>query len=539
MAAYSVLLVDDEEEVIDVIMKKIDWGALGFRVCGSAPNGVKALEMAEKDPPDVVMTDIRMPYMDGLELARRLKRDFPPIRVLLFTGFDEFEYAKEAVHLEVDEYILKPVNASELTEVFTRLRASLDQEREEKRDVERLRGYYMDSLPILQTSFLTLLIEGRIQEKDLARDLEDYRISLSGPYYCCVVFHASRHTAEGGINPLLLAMSVQQQARERLGEKWRALFFTYLDNTVMIVQMTGKERIPELTDDCDRFCKWALRILGAEVTAGIGPAADRPLGLSRSYGGAREAVSYRVLYGASRAINISEIAPQEQSYSGMGDGTEIRALLKSVHVGQEESIRKACGDYIAFLGRSARSVQQYRMAVLELVGSLYRFASGNYIDLDALAQLPGPLYETVPQMDRNALGEWLTSLALSVNAELSHARNRTSQSYVARARQYVRDHFDEEDLSLDRMCGELGVSGSYFSSIFKKETGESFISFLTSFRMREAARLLMETGEKNSAIARSVGYNDPNYFSYVFKKTYGMSPSRYRTEHRTQPEKTE
>lgn len=113
--AYSVLLVDDEEEAIRVIMDKIDWEGLGFTIAGHAGNGVLALEMAEECQPDVVMTDIKMPYMDGLELARRLKHEYPAVRILLCTGFDEFEYAKEAVHLEVEEYLLKPVNAQELT----------------------------------------------------------------------------------------------------------------------------------------------------------------------------------------------------------------------------------------------------------------------------------------------------------------------------------------------------------------------------------------------------------------------------------------
>ena len=138
MNQYTVLLVDDEEEVIQVIMKKMKWEGLGFSVIGYANNGVKALEMVEEFQPDVVMTDIKMPYMDGMELANRIKSKFPATKILLFTGFDEFEYAKEAVHLEVEEYILKPVNSIELTNIFTQLKIKLDQEISEKRSVEVL-----------------------------------------------------------------------------------------------------------------------------------------------------------------------------------------------------------------------------------------------------------------------------------------------------------------------------------------------------------------------------------------------------------------
>ena len=183
MDTYTVLLVDDEDEVIQVIMKKINWEGLGFSVIGYANNGVKALEMVEEYQPDVVMTDIKMPYMDGLELSSRIKTEYPATKILLFTGFDEFEYAKEAVHLEVEEYILKPVNSVELTNVFTQLKIKLDQEISEKRSVAVLQQYYMDSLPLLQANFYSTLIEGRIREEEIPRYLADYQISFEGPFF--------------------------------------------------------------------------------------------------------------------------------------------------------------------------------------------------------------------------------------------------------------------------------------------------------------------------------------------------------------------
>ena len=132
MEQYKVILVDDEVEVIDIMKQKIRWNDLGFDVVGSATNGVKALELVEKLQPDVVLTDIKMPYMDGLELARKLNQDYPNIYIMLCTGFDEFEYAKEAVHLEIKEYMLKPISATELSDSLVKLKNTLDKEREEK-----------------------------------------------------------------------------------------------------------------------------------------------------------------------------------------------------------------------------------------------------------------------------------------------------------------------------------------------------------------------------------------------------------------------
>ena len=125
MSLYSVMLVDDEEEVIQIIIKKLDWASMGFQIVGYAHNGAEALELAEECQPDVVMTDIKMPYMDGLELSRRLKERYPSIRIIIFSGFDEFEYAKEAIRIEVEEYILKPIDAGELQELFGRIKNPL------------------------------------------------------------------------------------------------------------------------------------------------------------------------------------------------------------------------------------------------------------------------------------------------------------------------------------------------------------------------------------------------------------------------------
>ena len=212
MNLYSVLLVDDEEEVYSVIMKKLDWEAMGFRIAGYARNGVEALEMAEEIQPDVVMTDIKMPYMDGLTLSKKLKELYQKIKIIIFSGFDEFEYAKEAIKIEAEEYILKPINSNELREVFERIRTNLDRELDEKRNIEKLRAYYMESLPVLQENFYTSLIEGRIPASEIEKYLKQYQIPWSGPYYVATILHISTPDPQLELDPFLLGMSVKQLA---------------------------------------------------------------------------------------------------------------------------------------------------------------------------------------------------------------------------------------------------------------------------------------------------------------------------------------
>ncbi len=531
MDKYTVLLVDDEEEVIHVIMKKINWEGLGFSVVGHANNGVKALELMEEFQPDVVMTDIKMPFMDGMELANRIKAEYPTTKILFFTGFDEFEYAKGAIHLEVEEYILKPVNATELTNVFTELKIKLDREISEKHNKEVLQKYYQESLPLLQANFYSTLIEGNMPEDEIPKYLTNYQISFTGPFYCCLVIHTSSGQVPDDMNYLLLSTSVHKQAEEQLAGKWHAKCFSYLGNIVLLSQLEKETQILELTDDCDRFCKYALNIIGAVVTVGIGPVCDTIPALSQSYSNAREAVQYRVIYGASRAINMQEIVPSEVKESELANDTDLSDLFKMIRLGTEQEVTEAVDSYLKHKAVSNKSLQQHHVDMMELISALYRFAMNNGILNDEFLGDIRKLYSKILDLEPAASRQWLVDISLSFRERMINVRNSSTKSFVSKAKEYVRDNYADEGLSLDSICEVLGVSNSYFSSVFKKETGNSFISYLTDYRMDKASRMLIETNEKSYIIGKDVGYADPNYFSYVFKRRFGMSPSIYRKEH--------
>ena len=168
---------------------------------------------------------------------------------------------------------------------------------------------------------------------------------------------------------------------------------------------------------------------------------------------------------------------------------------------------------------------------MEIVGNLYRFCTNNYLNFDEhIGEIKNP-YEMVPQMEESVLTKWLNHVALSISEELKNARNSSLRHIISEAKSMVHDNYQNPDLSLDTVCSRLGVSNSYFSSIFKKEVGQSFITYLTDYRMEQALQLILETNEKSYEIAEHVGYMDANYFSYVFKRKFGMSPSKYRSEH--------
>ena len=528
MERYKVILVDDEAEVIDMIEKKIHWNDLGFEVAGSATNGVKALELVEKLQPDVVLTDIKMPYMDGLELSRRLNQEYPNIYIMLCTGFDEFEYAKEAVHLEIKEYMLKPVNATELSESLTNLKHTLDREREEKLNVKKLNDYFQEVLPKLQSNFFISLIEGRVEKQEYERFLQAYQVDMKGPLFGCVIFHTSENHVPEGMNPLLLSMSVEREIKQRLMDQWNCREFIYMGNTLLILELDAEDTITQITDACDRFCRWAYRIMGAVVTAGIGTVCDSLYEISLSYERAREAVSYRVLYGTKRAINIGEIVPKEQIKPVQSEESRMQTLFRAIRIGDSAEIERAAHGEMEKLHKNTETMSQYNLATMEIVSGFFKFCTDNSLDFNKISGNMQNIYEKVSQMDESTLTEWIVQMSERISEKLKCARNSSARRLIVEAQNIVKERYMEADISLDEICTVLGVSNSYFSSLFKKEAGKSFISYLTDYRMDIAAEMILNTDEKSYTIAEKVGYLDANYFSYVFKKKFGVSPSKYR-----------
>lgn len=529
MNRYRVMLVDDEEDVAQAIMKKMDWENMGFEKPRYAHNGLEALEFAEEQRPDIVMSDIKMPYMDGMELARNLKQLYPNIRIIFFSGFDEFEYAKEAIRLEAEEYILKPIDADELKAVFTRVHEALDRDIDEKLNVAKLENYYMDSLPLLQEDFFASLVEGRIAEGKIGKFLDDYRIELTGPFYVTAIVHISTSSIPEGMNPVLLSVSVRKLLEERMDEKWGCKFFSYLGSTVMIAQLPTEKDASAFTDDCDRMCRLAESICKANVTIGVGEVTPNLSEIDSSYQGARDAVSYRVLYGHTKAINISEISPMEKEDTQSEDADTLVDVFKKMKMADSDAVSQAAKKYIESNTKTAGSVQNYRFFVMELVSELYKFGKSNQIDMAQVFDMNSDVYGVAAQMEAGELAKWFDGVCVRMHELIDYKRNDTTRSFVTKAQEYVADHYSDQDLSVDFICNYLGVSSAYFSTVFKKETGKTFVGYLTDYRMEKAERMLLETDEKTYIIAQEVGYSDPNYFSYVFKKQFGVSPSRYKS----------
>ena len=526
---YKVVLVDDEIDVAERIAHKINWNELGFEVPVICNNALEALEICEKIKPEVVMTDITMPYMNGLELAHKLKEEYPNIRIIIFSGYDEFEYAQEAVHIQAEEYILKPIDSEKLMQIFERTKSSLDKEYDEKQNIHKLESYYKDSLPILQESFYSSLMEGKVPLEKLEHYKNNYSIELNGPYYCAVIIHVSTHTLNKQINPLYVSVSVRKLVEEKLCDQWRGKVFTYQGNTVMIAQLDAEEcEITKLTDECDKFARLAKSVADATVTIGIGRVCSHLIDVSDSYTGARMAISYRAIYGTTKAINISEIDPEQSKQVVSVSNEALDDVFKKIRMNNQEGLSESIRDYLSMSTTKITKVPEFRFFVMQLASRLYGFAVVNKLDQNEIFNSYHDIIMQVEKLELKDLYEWMSNICFKMQEMISVKRSNTTKNFIIKAVDYVSENYTNPDLTVESICSYLNVSYAYFSTVFKKEVGKSFTSYLTDLRLKRAVELLLEKDEKTYVIAHDVGYSDPNYFSYVFKKAFGVSPNKYR-----------
>ncbi len=228
---------------------------------------------------------------------------------------------------------------------------------------------------------------------------------------------------------------------------------------------------------------------------------------------------------------MKEIVPQKMDRDVISCEKQLSDLFRMIRVGSEEEITEAAGRYLHHIAIADKSLQQHCLERMELLNMLLRFSANNGISMGEDMEDMGKLYSSILDMEPDAFRSWILKVSLSFREQLIRVRSNSTESLVTGAKEYVQNNYGDAKLSLDDICAALGVSNSYFSTVFKKETGSSFIGYLTDYRLDRAARLLIETNEKSYMIAGRVGYSDPNYFSYVFKKRFGASPSKYRTEH--------
>ena len=536
MNPYKIMLVDDEEEVRTSIIRKIDWQDAGFEVIGDAENGKEALEKIEQNEPDVVLTDIRMPYMDGLEMAENIRQRYPSIKIVIFSGFDEFEYAKKAIKLNVIEYILKPVNVEELTAILKKIKKNLDEEIEQKRNVTLLRESYIKSLPALREHFLNDLIQGGMEETQIEEKLNEYAIDVAGAVkWVIAAIHLEPDDKAVSLHQQreLIPISVRNLIEEKLEGQYRFIVFHSSFETILLVAIDKDNTQTGLIALLGDICKETKKILEVSVTIGVGESCSSLTDLSRPCHTALNALGYRAITGSGGVICIGDMEPSGHEKLRFDSRMESE-LIAAVKFGPEEKIRSVIDGIVSRMEDARVHYRQYQAYVLAIINVLTQLSQQYDLRISEMFGVENDYFEILGRVQKmENVRPYLTEVALKMNAGMEEERSNTTKNVIREAKQYIQDNFQDPDLSVEKICRHLHMSPAYFSTMFKKETGQAYIAYLTDVRLGRAVELLMATDDKTYIIAEKVGYPEQNYFSYVFKKKFGVSPTRYRTAHRS------
>lgn len=526
---YKLLLVDDEANMRTRMIQRIDWQQYGFEIVCYAENGLDALEKIETYNPDVVITDIKMPFMDGLELSKRVHAKYPLTKIIILTGFDDFKYAKEAINLKVIDYILKPITHDNLVEVLKKTRDQLDREYEEKRDINRLKEYYATSFPIMRNKVLQQLVAGRIPTNQIQDRLDYYNISLpNGPYRVAIMALKDSpdelSAQEFETNKLMLSDIVESIINEReIGVP-----FVYEDFIVIIISLAKDKEQDNKTVESLLYeiYQYIEKYMSFKVKISVGHKYNSVEEVNNSYNQAKSALDYASDTNSNEILYIWDLEPNSKiRFLNIRKSDATRAI-KSCSLQNILEITDLIFSDIVSLNIPSKD---YKFYLLEFVLNILKNANIQGVSLDQNNYSQEQVIEFLKKTNSlNELKKWIITLLEFVITEIMTIRNDTNINYVRKAKRYIEENYTDPDLNIDKLCNILFISPNYFSAMFKKSTNMTFTKYITEIRLNKAKELLKSTDKKSFEIAGIIGFSDPNYFSYCFKKNVGLSPSQFR-----------
>jgi two-component system response regulator YesN len=533
---YKLIYADDEAIMRDNISRMINWRDQGFDLAAICSNGHDLVEVAEREQPDVVILDINMPYIDGIAAAKRIREEVPQAKLAFLTGYDNFSYAQKAIDLNVIKYILKPITATTLAAILAEIRCLLDDERRARADDRRLQAFYDQNRILFKDAFINMLLEGTPMKNEVAvrTAATEFGIIPEGPYISAVIMNDSTEEGsvyESGSAANLLNSGIYSIAAEEVERQGLGAAALKGDRTVVVICCqpgSGKPLLSIVAACLEQIRRTVQDTLKITVTIGVGNEYIGYDGISCSYNEADSALAYRRMLGKNRLIFISDVESNRQPVKSFDHYYEM-LLIKAIKTGDIQQI----DDLIGYLLLSdwAGDINGQCVFALSMMVSVAQEAVRLGFSADSC--LSGSMIETVfRRISADGLCDDVRETCLRLSRLVGSQQQTSQRGIFEKTVRFLEEHMSETDLSVEDVCGELHYSLSYFRSLFKKEAGLSFGAFLTRMRMEKAKQYLLDTELKSYLIARQVGFSDPHYFSFCFKKYFGVSPKEIREANR-------
>lgn len=538
MNEIKVFLVEDEMVIRRGIKNSIDWEKEGYIFCGEASDGELAYPMIIKEKPDILITDIRMPFMDGLELCKLVKKELPNIKILILSGYDEFDYAKEAIRLGVTEYLLKPISSGKLLEALNGVSESIRREKEDKDLVRKYMEEMRENTEHEKQKFFEQMIAGNLSMADALETGKKYEMNLSAGMYNLLLFRFTLGEENRKSGELL---GEAEYAIEKLTERLEYVFefqrgvegWAFLLMADNEEQMS--ERVKELSKDLEEIMKNYSTIA---YFGGIGQPVARLRELEESFREAERALAARFTMELNRIISVEDIRMAQNvdtlddiEITSFGEIEKTRTMLeKFLNNGAEDEIDEFVDVYINELPEeNLKSVLMRQYIIMDAYIVMMSFCEKiEGIEGEMQAQSEELKNSMKTSQTLEEIKNYIRMLLKKIIGVRDTISGRRYSDIIEIDKDQIRKTYMSDEISLNTIAAEVGMSPSYFSSIFSKEMGKTFVEYLTEIRMDRAKELLMCSSMKTSEIGYEVGYKDPHYFSYIFKKTQNCTPKEFR-----------
>lgn len=532
-----VLIADDEIKVSQLIFHLVHWEELGMEVIGIVNDGVDAYEIILEKQPDIVITDIRMPGMDGIELVEKAIRGLEAHKKVFFviiSGYSQFEYAQQAVKLGVEDYLLKPIKKKELEAVLHKILDKHNATANALEEKENLRDHLQKTQQKVKNRFLSELVDdGRqsiltMNEEDIYRE---FGCRFPGGFFTHVIVHLFTNTVmENNEEYGFLLPKIQKMMKDRL-EKYCSEWLSIIQNEEVVCLFNSAEDKRE--ELISQLCRLKVDISNIKamfprfrVVIGVGRTVDKLERYGESMSTAKKAVGNRFskeneflleeVGETVGAIQVTDIVTMERKKSLLRtieliDVEEFRAVLckiKEELSGYLNHGELICGVYCELaetfvLGVNNWFSSEVKITSRELMkGYLYLYGFEEVFD-------------------------WLTDNCCNILTRYAEVQKNQEVKPIRLAKQYINENYNKA-ISLENVSNHIGFNPAYFSSMFKKSTGQNFMDYVIEIRILNAKNLLVETNQDVANIAAKVGYTDLKYFSRIFKKLTNLTPSEYR-----------
>ena len=502
---FTVLVADDEDELREAVCRLIPWESIGFQLLGSAGNGLDALELVEQFQPDLLLTDIHMPFISGTDLARQVRELQPLIQIAFLSGYDDFEYAKLGIEYEVVSYLLKPISMEELTAALREIHGKM-----------AAKFHYLssgaDRSGGLQLAVASLLLDGFAgppEEETLLATRSDLGFAVTAPYQMTVlatrVESSCLAAAVGTIDKVLQ----KYYSSCTIASGGRALTF--------LVSEDGFSRLDMALDELLQVLR---RLLDDGCVIGVSRKFNR---INLCHSACREAVDAQCMSGDSGIRRIGDMLaePEIRAAEVPDAAAELEKLLYGADYGELDRCLEQC---------FSAGEDDGELAALQVLAAVRSILSGALSagELSRLFQRYGLAAPLTAGMDGGELKRRIREVCLAGQGVLAERRQGGVGALCGRALRMIEQNYMDPELSLASVSEQLHVSPNYLSANMKKYAGDTFINLLIKKRMEAALALITSGGVRIAEAAGRCGYADQHYFSFCFKKYYGVSPAKMR-----------